>query len=142
MALLQLLVCCVWNTHQRVCLCAPSVGPFRHLQRNPDNQLYPLFEYFENWCQDENRHGDFFTAVLKVRAGGAQPGLLLLLPGMQVQTAHAHERCGRDLYRSDAVLPRGTVALLTDRWHSRTHSWHLCTELWHHPCLGQHVPAD
>ena len=23
----------------------------RHLQRNPDNQLYPLFEYFENWCQ-------------------------------------------------------------------------------------------
>ena len=22
-----------------------------HLQRNPDNQLYPLFEYFENWCQ-------------------------------------------------------------------------------------------
>jgi hypothetical protein len=38
----------------------------RHLQRNPDNQLYPLFEYFENWCQDENRHGDFFTAILKV----------------------------------------------------------------------------
>ncbi len=23
----------------------------RHLQRNPDSQLYPLFEYFENWCQ-------------------------------------------------------------------------------------------
>jgi hypothetical protein len=41
----------------------------RHLQRNPDNQLYPLFEYFENWCQDENRHGDFFTAILKVRGG-------------------------------------------------------------------------
>lgn len=38
---------------------------YRHLQRNPDNQLYPLFEYFENWCQDENRHGDFFAAVLK-----------------------------------------------------------------------------
>lgn len=23
---------------------------YRHLQRNPDNQLYPMFEYFENWC--------------------------------------------------------------------------------------------
>jgi hypothetical protein len=46
------------------------ISIYRHLQRNPDNQLYPLFEYFENWCQDENRHGDFFTAVLKVRAGG------------------------------------------------------------------------
>lgn len=38
-----------------------------HLQRNPDNQLYPMFEYFENWCQDENRHGDFLTAMLKAR---------------------------------------------------------------------------
>ncbi|KAG2452514.1 hypothetical protein HYH02_002753 [Chlamydomonas schloesseri] len=43
------------------------ISIYRHLQRNPDNQLYPLFEYFENWCQDENRHGDFFTAVLKAR---------------------------------------------------------------------------
>jgi magnesium-protoporphyrin IX monomethyl ester (oxidative) cyclase len=43
------------------------ISIYRHLQRNPDKQLYPLFEYFENWCQDENRHGDFFTAVLKAR---------------------------------------------------------------------------
>lgn len=42
------------------------ISIYRHLQRNPDNQLYPLFEYFENWCQDENRHGDFFSAILKV----------------------------------------------------------------------------
>lgn len=41
------------------------ISVYRHLQRNPDSQLYPLFEYFENWCQDENRHGDFFSAVLK-----------------------------------------------------------------------------
>eukprot|EP00199_Chlamydomonas_sp_CCMP681_P002062 CAMPEP_0119104754 /NCGR_PEP_ID=MMETSP1180-20130426/2878_1 /TAXON_ID=3052 ORGANISM="Chlamydomonas cf sp, Strain CCMP681" /NCGR_SAMPLE_ID=MMETSP1180 /ASSEMBLY_ACC=CAM_ASM_000741 /LENGTH=408 /DNA_ID=CAMNT_0007089589 /DNA_START=98 /DNA_END=1324 /DNA_ORIENTATION=+ len=41
------------------------ISIYRHLQRNPDNQMYPLFEYFENWCQDENRHGDFFTAILK-----------------------------------------------------------------------------
>eukprot|EP00195_Chlamydomonas_chlamydogama_P011373 CAMPEP_0202900962 /NCGR_PEP_ID=MMETSP1392-20130828/12377_1 /ASSEMBLY_ACC=CAM_ASM_000868 /TAXON_ID=225041 /ORGANISM="Chlamydomonas chlamydogama, Strain SAG 11-48b" /LENGTH=401 /DNA_ID=CAMNT_0049587431 /DNA_START=111 /DNA_END=1316 /DNA_ORIENTATION=- len=47
------------------------ISIYRHLQRNPDNQLYPLFEYFENWCQDENRHGDFFTAVLK-----SQPSLI------------------------------------------------------------------
>ncbi|GMH40164.1 hypothetical protein BSKO_08068 [Bryopsis sp. KO-2023] len=41
------------------------ISIYRHLQRNPENQLYPIFEYFENWCQDENRHGDFFTAMLK-----------------------------------------------------------------------------
>jgi len=41
------------------------ISIYRHLQRNPDCQLYPIFEYFENWCQDENRHGDFFSALLK-----------------------------------------------------------------------------
>jgi len=47
------------------------ISIYRHLQRNPDCQLYPIFEYFENWCQDENRHGDFFSAMLK-----SEPGLV------------------------------------------------------------------
>jgi magnesium-protoporphyrin IX monomethyl ester (oxidative) cyclase len=40
---------------------------YRHLQRNPDKQFSPLFQYFENWCQDENRHGDFLAAILKTQ---------------------------------------------------------------------------
>jgi magnesium-protoporphyrin IX monomethyl ester (oxidative) cyclase len=44
---------------------------FRHLEAHPENKLYPLFNYFENWCQDENRHGDFFDAVMK-----SQPHIL------------------------------------------------------------------
>jgi len=47
------------------------ISIYRHLQANPNAQLYPIFQYFENWCQDENRHGDFFTALLK-----AQPQFL------------------------------------------------------------------
>eukprot|EP00741_Cyanophora_paradoxa_P003684 tig00000093_g3581.t1 len=38
---------------------------FKHLQENPDDRIYPIFKYFDNWCQDENRHGDFFDAVLR-----------------------------------------------------------------------------
>lgn len=38
---------------------------YRHLQRSPDKQLYPLFDYIENWSQDENRHGDFFAAIFR-----------------------------------------------------------------------------
>lgn len=38
---------------------------FRHLEAYPENQFYPLFRYFESWCQDENRHGDFFKALLR-----------------------------------------------------------------------------
>jgi magnesium-protoporphyrin IX monomethyl ester (oxidative) cyclase len=38
---------------------------YRHLEANPDQQFYPLFRYFESWCQDENRHGDFFKVLLR-----------------------------------------------------------------------------
>ena len=38
---------------------------YRHLEKSPQYQLYPLFSFFESWCQDENRHGDFFAALLK-----------------------------------------------------------------------------
>jgi magnesium-protoporphyrin IX monomethyl ester (oxidative) cyclase len=38
---------------------------YRHLTAHPENQFYPLFRYFESWCQDENRHGDFFKVLLR-----------------------------------------------------------------------------
>uniref|UniRef100_A0A3G2QZB9 Probable magnesium-protoporphyrin IX monomethyl ester [oxidative] cyclase n=1 Tax=Mallomonas splendens TaxID=52552 RepID=A0A3G2QZB9_9STRA len=38
---------------------------YRHLEKNPSFRVYPLFRFFESWCQDENRHGDFFAALLK-----------------------------------------------------------------------------
>jgi magnesium-protoporphyrin IX monomethyl ester (oxidative) cyclase len=44
---------------------------FRHLEQHPENRIYPIFRFFENWCQDENRHGDFFDAIMR-----AQPQFL------------------------------------------------------------------
>lgn len=44
---------------------------YRHLEKNPESRVYPIFRFFESWCQDENRHGDFFAAVMK-----SQPHLL------------------------------------------------------------------
>ncbi|WP_287129744.1 magnesium-protoporphyrin IX monomethyl ester (oxidative) cyclase [Candidatus Cyanaurora vandensis] len=44
---------------------------FRHLEQHPEHRFHPLFTYFENWCQDENRHGDFFDLILR-----SQPRLL------------------------------------------------------------------
>ncbi|MBF2097811.1 MAG: magnesium-protoporphyrin IX monomethyl ester (oxidative) cyclase [Gloeomargaritaceae cyanobacterium C42_A2020_066] len=44
---------------------------FQHLKAHPEDRIYPIFKFFENWCQDENRHGDFFDAVLR-----AQPQFL------------------------------------------------------------------
>lgn len=49
---------------------------YRHLQENPEKRIYPLFRFFKNWCQDENRHGDFFDAMMK-----SQPHLVSGLRG-------------------------------------------------------------
>lgn len=38
---------------------------FNHLAENGLYRVYPIFRYFESWCQDENRHSDFFAAVLR-----------------------------------------------------------------------------
>jgi magnesium-protoporphyrin IX monomethyl ester (oxidative) cyclase len=38
---------------------------YRHLEKNPNFRIYPIFRFFESWCQDENRHGDFFAALMK-----------------------------------------------------------------------------
>jgi magnesium-protoporphyrin IX monomethyl ester (oxidative) cyclase len=40
---------------------------YRHLEKNPESIPYPIFTFFENWCQDENRHGDFFDAVMRAQ---------------------------------------------------------------------------
>ena len=40
---------------------------FRHIENHPEYQYYPLFRYFESWCQDENRHGDFFKVLLRAQ---------------------------------------------------------------------------
>ncbi len=37
----------------------------RHLKAHPENSFAPLFDFFEPWCQDENRHGDIFTALIR-----------------------------------------------------------------------------
>nr|YP_011005525.1 magnesium-protoporphyrin IX monomethyl ester (oxidative) cyclase [Choristocarpus tenellus]WAM62388.1 magnesium-protoporphyrin IX monomethyl ester (oxidative) cyclase [Choristocarpus tenellus] len=47
---------------------------YRHLEKNSKYRIYPIFKFFESWCQDENRHADFFAAVLR-----SQPHLLTTL---------------------------------------------------------------
>lgn len=40
---------------------------FYHLKEHPEDRIYPIFKFFENWCQDENRHGDFFDALMRTQ---------------------------------------------------------------------------
>jgi magnesium-protoporphyrin IX monomethyl ester (oxidative) cyclase len=83
---------------------------YRHLENHPEYRIYPLFRYFESWCQDENRHGDFFKALLR-----SQPKLwnswtsrlwsrFFLLTVFATHTLTVLER--KDFYESIGMEPR------------------------------------
>ncbi|NEP00274.1 MAG: magnesium-protoporphyrin IX monomethyl ester (oxidative) cyclase [Symploca sp. SIO2E9] len=82
---------------------------YRHLEKHPEHKFYPLFRFFESWCQDENRHGDIFNALLR-----SQPPLwnnwksrlwsrFFLLSVFATHSLTVHERAG--FYHSIGLDP-------------------------------------
>ena len=102
----------------------------RHLKANPGHCFAPLFDFFEPWCQDENRHGDIFNMLIRCwpeLRGGIRGRLLSRFFLWSVFLTHSLTVCERgDFYRILGMDPGffdAEVMRQTNRTARRAFPW-------------------
>ncbi len=55
------------------------ISIFNHLQSQPEYSIYPIFDFYRAWSDDENRHGDFFGAIMRSYLVGSNKSISRLV---------------------------------------------------------------
>jgi magnesium-protoporphyrin IX monomethyl ester (oxidative) cyclase len=102
----------------------------RHLKATPESNFAPLFDFFEPWCQDENRHGDIFNLLIRCWPAlreGFRGKLLSRFFLWSVFLTHSLTVCERgDFYRILGMDPHqfdAEVMRQTNRTARRAFPW-------------------
>ena len=95
------------------------IAIYRHLEKNPDSKIFPIFNFFENWCQDENRHGDFFDALMKAQPDTVRGPIAKLWCRFFLlavfATMYVHEVARKEFYESLGLDARTYDRMVIDK---------------------------